>query len=521
MSSTKLLEVHGVRKELNPNLRPEKQHAMPKKGMTEKLHIGQGRAGLRRKHAPDCIDQPFDVTRRIPERSKMVTGITNNLQHTSATHDRGINNDKSFSPDVLLHPPHRSLPRQQNVEKVISNNNNSGSNLDIEENSPFQEGIISETIQRLDKMFFQKPKSLDDIIDMGNLIHKFLPKQMDIDKILQIIQRKVLKGTHLPIEVKEIQTGYLHSPYFKDIYQYLSQNKLPHSKMAIKKLEALSERYILLDSLLFRIFPDKETAVLAIPEACTDKIITLYHKSLFAGHQGVIKTYLTISDKYFIPNLIHYLRSYIKGCHICQLARNKKPPTRHFQTQINPNYIPMSRLSMDLEVMPKSHKGHKYILCIIDEVTNYLMTMPMFQAKLEEVGEAILEHIITKHCIPDYIIMDQDSAFMSSLVSYLFHRLNIKIKMVGPYNHQSLQAEHGIKSLTHILTKHLTGLGQMWTKYLSLATFAYNTFNSPNLGNYSPFDLLLTFGRKPNSITEHRDKPLSKSQQISKNIMIY
>ena len=198
--------------------------------MTEKTCIGQGRAGLRRKHVPNHIDQLFDVTRRIPERSKMVTGITNNPQHTSATHDSGINNDKSFSPDVLLHLPHRSLPRQQNVEKVIPNNDNSGSHLDIEENSPFQEGIISETIQRLDKMFFQKPKSLDDIIDTGNLIHKFLPKQTDIDKILQIIQKKVLKGTHLPIEVKEIQTGYLHSPYFKDIYQYLFQNKLPHSK---------------------------------------------------------------------------------------------------------------------------------------------------------------------------------------------------------------------------------------------------------------------------------------------------
>ena len=222
MNSTKLLEVHRVRKGLNPNLRPEKQHAMPKKGMTEKPHIGQGRAGLRRKHAPDHIDQPFDVTRRIPERSKMVTGTTNNPQHASTTHDRGINNHKSFSPDILLHLPHRSLLKQQNVEKVIPNSNNSGSNLDIEENSPFQEGIISMTIQRLDKMFFQKPKSLDDIIDTGNLIHKFLPKQMDIDKILQVIQRKVLKGTHLPIEVKEIQTGYLHSPYFKDIYQYLS-----------------------------------------------------------------------------------------------------------------------------------------------------------------------------------------------------------------------------------------------------------------------------------------------------------
>ena len=100
-------------------MRPEKQHAMPKKGMAEKPCIGQGRAGLRRKHAPDCIDQPLDVTRRIPERSKMVTGITNNLQHTSTTHDRGINNDKSFSPDVILHLPHTSLLRQQNLEKVF------------------------------------------------------------------------------------------------------------------------------------------------------------------------------------------------------------------------------------------------------------------------------------------------------------------------------------------------------------------------------------------------------------------
>ena len=67
--------------------------------------------------------------------------------------------------------------------------------------------------------------------------------------------------------------------------------------------------------------------------------------------------------------------------------------------------------------------------------------------------------------------------------------------MVAPYNHQSLQAEHGIKSLSNILTKHLTNLGQMWPKYLSLATFAYNTFNTLNLANYSPYELVLE--RKP------------------------
>ena len=76
---------------------------------------------------------------------------------------------------------------------------------------------------------------------------------MDIDKILVVIQRKVLKATHLPVKVKEIQVEYLCRPYFKDLYLYLLQNKLPSSKSATRKLETLSEKYVLLDSLLFRI----------------------------------------------------------------------------------------------------------------------------------------------------------------------------------------------------------------------------------------------------------------------------
>ena len=168
----------------------------------------------------------------------------------------------------------------------------------------------------------------------------------------------------------------------------------------------------------------------------------------------------------------------------------------------------MSRLSMDLKVMPRSHKGHKYILCIIDEVMNFFITVPIFQARSEEIGEALIQNVIMKFCIPEYVIMDQDSAFMSSLMTYLFHKFNIKIKTVAPYDHQSLQAEHGIKTLTHILTKHLTNLGQMWTKYLSLATFAYNMFNSPNLGIYNPYEL--TFGRKPKTATKCRLKPRYK-----------
>ena len=214
----------------------------------------------------------------------------------------------------------------------------------------------------------------------------------------------------------------------------------------------------MLDSLLFKLTtnPDREMALLAIPETCAGKIITLYHSNLFVGHQGVIKTYLMISNRFYIPNLMHYLRSYIKGCHICQLNRKDKLPERQLQPRINLNYRSLLRLSMDLKVMPRSYKGDRYILCIIDEVTNYRITAPIKQAKSEEIGEALINSVFSKYCIPDYMILDLDSAFISLLMSYLFKRLGIKIKTVVPYNHQSLQAEHGIKSLSNILTKHLT-----------------------------------------------------------------
>ena len=128
---------------------------------------------------------------------------------------------------------------------------------------------------------------------------------------------------------------------------------------------------------------------------------------------------------------------------------------RQLQTRINPNYIPVSRLSMDLKVMPRLHKGHKLNFCII--VGNQLLiNVPIHQAESVEIGEALIENVITKYFILQYIIMDEDSAFMSSLMTYLLNKFNNKIRTVTPYNHQSFQAEHAIKSPSNILTKHLT-----------------------------------------------------------------
>ena len=185
--------------------------------------------------------------------------------------------------DLYSRPPSR-LPDVTNLIDSWKDllDNDLDRKVDVEENSSFQEGIISETFKRPDMSYVQEPYELTDLIDTTKLIQNFLPMQMDIDKILDIIKRKVLKGTHLPLTIKEFQAGYLCSPYFKELYLFLSQNKLPSKRSSIRKVEALAENFILLDSLLFKLVmtPDKETALLAIPEICVDKIIALYHVSI-------------------------------------------------------------------------------------------------------------------------------------------------------------------------------------------------------------------------------------------------
>ena len=192
-SSIKLPEVHGMGKNLDPNIKPEKQHANSKQGSVERPSIGQGRAGLRRKK-PDLINQtinqPSDLSQKIPGRMKIETGKTNQAHSRDPAHsinntNRKITDNLPLILDLPFHPSTVYRPPTKPIRHKVSNQQGSQSlpgiedinpkiNLDFKENSPFQEGVMSETFQRPDKSFFQEPKELGDLINKGNLIQKFL-----------------------------------------------------------------------------------------------------------------------------------------------------------------------------------------------------------------------------------------------------------------------------------------------------------------------------------------------------------
>ena len=111
-SGIKPLEVHGVGKNLDPNIKLEKQHADLMKGSIVKPYIGQGRAGLKRKR-PNPINQtiipPSELSQKIPGETKIETRKTNCILSTDSKHsinnvDEGMTHTRPLIPDVPFHP---------------------------------------------------------------------------------------------------------------------------------------------------------------------------------------------------------------------------------------------------------------------------------------------------------------------------------------------------------------------------------------------------------------------------------
>ena len=129
-SGIKLLEVHAVGKNLHPNLKSEKQHAIAKQGSMERLCIGQGRAGSRRKRTDSInqpINQPSNLSQIIPGRTEIETGKTNHtytkdLMHSINNVSGKMTNKNPLIPDVPFHPGpvYRSQPKTHQTRYVMS-----------------------------------------------------------------------------------------------------------------------------------------------------------------------------------------------------------------------------------------------------------------------------------------------------------------------------------------------------------------------------------------------------------------
>ena len=181
------------------------------------------------------------------------------------------------------------------------------------------------------------PQALVPIDTPLSIINKHIPRQSDIDKIVKNIETCVIHSLVLPIQAQDLVKAYQHSTHFHDIYQYITDGKLPSSVKALN--------YVVINNFLFRIDTHKDRDLdkgnlflLVIPEKYEPIIFNTYHDSLLVGHQGPYCTVMIIRQKFFIHNLMNKVKRYTEACHTCFKTKPK-----YMKNQLVYGRIPVDR----------------------------------------------------------------------------------------------------------------------------------------------------------------------------------
>ena len=172
-----------------------------------------------------------------------------------------------------------------------------------------------------------------------NIRLRHLPNQHELSESLNMLKTKVLKNYHLPYTKQQIGKLQALCPNFRDVYNFINEGLLPSTKAAAKRIINISDKYVIVDSVLFLLSTrdDIITLKLAVPQSVVPYIMSLYHDSLLACHQGMIRMAETIKEKFHFPHLYQQVANYVKTCHTCQMRKQPQGTERPFELNIYTN----------------------------------------------------------------------------------------------------------------------------------------------------------------------------------------
>ena len=104
------------------------------------------------------------------------------------------------------------------------------------------------TIRPLEITYTQMPQALVPIDTPLSIIRKQIPRQSNIDKLTCVTH-----SLELPIQAQDLVKAYQHSTHFCDIYQYITDGKLPSSVKVQNCIRAKALNYVVINHFLFRI----------------------------------------------------------------------------------------------------------------------------------------------------------------------------------------------------------------------------------------------------------------------------
>ena len=281
--------------------------------------------------------------------------------------------------------------------------------------------------------YTKRPQALVPIDTPLSVIKKHIPHQSGIDKNIKSIESCVIHGLELPIQAQDLVKMHQTSTHLRDIYQYITDRKLPLGAKAQYSMWAEALNYVVINHFLSWIDTHKDkdrkkenTFLLVIPEKYQPIIFKTYHDSLLAGRQGPHRTALIIRQKFFIHNLMNKIKRCIEACHICLKTKPKYKKNRPVYGRILVDYAPMQDLSIYIKYMPMAFGGYKLLLVVTCGQTNFTIVTLLRSRDMQTVVEALIYRVIYLFGPPRQIISEEATELTSSLVQVILQMCNCR-----------------------------------------------------------------------------------------------
>lgn len=321
-----------------------------------------------------------------------------------------------------------------------------------------------------------------DIRDIGNL------ESEDQDQDLDPRGQNVNVHEVVP-ELPNVRQKQREDPFCKKYLDILESTELSDAEKA-----STTKYFSIQDDLLYRIEKDG-APTLVVPEVHQRAVLEACHDSPLAGHLGFDRTWSTVKKRFFWHRMRKQVKQYVASCHICQC---RKAPNRRKQGLTMP--LPIAEDVFDtvgidlITKLPRSN-GYNTILVCTDNLSKYVVTVPLRDEKADSIIHAFFNHVVAKHGCPRVVISDRGSNLIGESSRDFFRYFGIIRQLTTPYHPQSNgQTERFNRTLAASLTAHVFKHQENWSDYLQAATFAYNT-SVHSVTRVPPY--IAVFGREP------------------------
>ena len=251
----------------------------------------------------------------------------------------------------------------------------------------------------------------------------------------------------------------------------------------------VQKHYLLVDNLVYYLsnVDDDPCMRLFVPRHLKTYVVKQYHDQ--NGHMGVQKTFDSIRQKYYWPNLFKEINKYVSECTICQTRSLQKVKQPLQETDIPP--YPMAKLSLDLSgPYPTTLSGNRYIIAIVDWYSGWPEAFSVPDKTAETVADLIIDKIFPRFGSCLQLVTDNGTENVNRIVKETLDRLKINHVLTSVYHPQSnAKVERFHRTLHDILAKKVADNQETWDLHLNQALAAIR-FNVSESSKFSPFYLL-------------------------------